>query len=60
MSNAILNERIRQELLAVLSKGVDVPCEMYGWDVVVTRRRVTVVSRTLNKTRENQKEKPLA
>ena len=30
------------------------------WLVVgVTRRRVTVVSRTINQTRENQKEKPL-
>ena len=38
---------------------VDVPCEMYGWDVGVTRRRVTVVSRTANQIRENQKEKPL-
>ena len=27
--------------------------------VLVTRRRVTVVSRTINQTRENQKEKPL-
>ena len=27
--------------------------------VLVTRRRVTVVSQTINQTRENQKEKPL-
>lgn len=28
---------------------VGVPCEMYGWDVVVTRQRVTVVSQTIIK-----------
>ena len=36
---------------------VDVPCEMVRLVIYVTRQRVTVVSRTLNWTRENLKTK---
>ena len=42
-----------------VSKSVGVPCEMYGWDVGVTRHARDVVSCTLNKTHEFlAKEKP--
>ena len=44
--------------IRLCSVGGSVRCEMYGWDVVVTRQRVMVVGHTPNKTHEMSKEKP--
>ena len=57
---SITRARYDDSLMRVdVSKSVDVPCEMYGWLFWSRAVHVTVVSRTLNWTRENQKEKPL-
>ena len=42
-----------------VSESVSVQLRDVWLVVLVTRQRVTVVSRTINQTRENQKEKPL-